>query len=87
MSRAEDIFEKAFSVPRDPRSAEYKSGVLAILFFRLGDRKDRVRCPYEIGTASADAWCAGCDYGHRLAREELMPNKEIYGKREEDNGK
>lgn len=68
MSKATEIFEAAFSTPRDKRSEEYKAGVLAALRFRLQEA-DGIPCGYETGTASADAYFAGCDEGHRLVRE------------------
>lgn len=66
MSKAQDIYSAAFSKPRDPRSAEYKQGVLDVLRFRLGEAPS-VRCAYRAGTAQADAYFSGCDEGHRLA--------------------
>ena len=74
MGKAQEIFEAAFRKPRDPRSDEYKAGVLNILRFRLGELNGKAgHCPYYIGTAQADAYFAGCDEGHRLAREFLHP--------------
>lgn len=68
MTKATELFDAAFSGPRDPRSKEYKEGVLDALRFRLGESLS-IRCRYEAGTASADAYFAGCDEGHRLARQ------------------
>ena len=73
MSKAQDIYSAAFSKPRDPRSAEYKQGVLDVLRFRLGEAQS-VRCAYRAGTAQADAYFSGCDEGHRLASAYLEPN-------------
>ncbi len=70
MSKAMEIFQEAFSGPRDKRSKEYQNGVLDVLRFRLNEVTE-VRCHYEMGTASADAYFAGCDEGHRRAREHL----------------
>lgn len=70
MSKEMEIFREAFGMPRDKRSKEYQNGVLDVLRFRLGEVTD-VRCCYEIGTAAADAYFAGCDEGHRRAREYL----------------
>lgn len=75
MSKAQDIYSAAFSKPRDPRSAEYKKGVLDVLRFRFGESQ-RVRCAYRAGTAQADAYFSGCDEGHRLAGAYLEPNGE-----------
>ncbi|MFC5550748.1 hypothetical protein [Massilia aerilata] len=76
MSRATDLVEQlfraAFDRPRDPRSAEYKEGVRAILVYRI--KGGLTRCPYAMGTASADAYYAGTDEGHRIwrAHEETL---------------
>jgi hypothetical protein len=66
MSLADDLFTKAFNVPRDPRSPEYKAGALYILRLKTGG--ERQRCPYEAGSSQADAWHAGTDEGHRIWR-------------------
>jgi len=65
---AQAIFDKAFSVPRDKRSDEYKTGVLNILELKLKEKPQRP-CPYPNGTAQQDAFFYGCMEGHRLARE------------------
>ncbi len=65
MSKSERVFNEVFSVPRDPRSDEYKIGVMAILILKL-DGGERRRCPYELGTCQADAWFAGTDEGHAI---------------------
>jgi len=62
------LHREAFPAPRDPRSTEYKEGVLAALEFRLVST-DKPRCPYPPGTASADAWFSGTDEGNRRGRE------------------
>jgi hypothetical protein len=67
MKTAQQILSEAFSYPRDPRSEEYKAGVLEALRFRLGE-VERLRCPYKVGTARADAWFSGVDEGHSRAR-------------------
>ena len=66
---ARRAYDAAFSVPRDPRSTEYKLGVLAALRYRL-DGKPMQACPYRAGTAQSDAWHAGAEEGHRRARQE-----------------
>lgn len=72
MSRALEIFDAAFSTPRDPRSDEYRHGVIDILKFRLGEENEVCgKRKYVLGTAQADAYFSGCDEGHRLAREYL----------------
>lgn len=64
----EQILEQAFDPAkfRDPRSPEYKAGVLAALKFRLQGHP--ITLPYPVGTAQADAFFSGLDEGHRLAR-------------------
>lgn len=72
MSKAYEIFDAAFAKPRDPRSDEYRHGVIDILKFRLGEANEAFgKKQYVLGTAQADAYFAGCDEGHRLAREHL----------------
>ena len=69
-SKALAIFEAAFARPRDARSEEYKAGVLDVLRHRLGEAQGCARkYEFALGTAQADAYFAGCDEGHRLARE------------------
>ena len=77
MSKAYEIFDTAFSKPRDPRSDEYRHGVIDILKFRLHETNEAFgKYQYQIGTAQADAYFAGCDEGHRLAREYLEEQAE-----------
>lgn len=70
MSKAYEIFRAAFEGPRDFRSDEYKNGVIDVLRVHLAEVPE-VRCGYRIGSAQADAYFAGCDEGHRRAREYL----------------
>jgi len=70
MSKAQELFDVAFNVPRTPRSHEYKTGALAALKFRLKEIK-RLHCPFPSGTPHADAWFAGVNEGHDLAQEFL----------------
>lgn len=88
MSKAYEIFDEAFSKPRDPRSDEYRHGVIDILKFRLREANEAFgKHQYKLGTAQADAYFAGCDEGHRLASEYLekvgtgrmAPNVELTG--------
>lgn len=71
-STAQEVFDDAFSSiqHRDPRSPEYKDGVLAALRFRFKET-DGLKCPYEVGTAAADAFYSGTDEGLFLARSLL----------------
>jgi len=64
---ADEIFKDAFDVPRNPRSPEYKRGVLAALKFRREGVK--ISDPFPEGTAASDAFHAGVDEGHTLWRE------------------
>lgn len=80
MSKAREIFDAAFAKPRDPRSDEYRHGVLDILRFRLGEASEAfLKKQYVLGTAQADAYFAGCDEGHRLAREHLEKQSALTG--------
>ena len=60
------LFNEAFAPGREPRSAEYKAGVRALLDQRVG--RGRLACPYPAGTAQADAFYAGADEGRVLWR-------------------
>lgn len=63
----DELYSRAFDVPRAPRSAEYRQGVLAALRYRI--KHARIEHRYPTGTAAADAFFAGLDEGHRLWRE------------------
>lgn len=60
MKSAKEMFDAAFSVPRTPRSAAYKLGVLSHLKYRTGEASE-CKCPYAEGTADCDAYWAGVD--------------------------
>lgn len=66
MSTALRLFVKAFNGPRDPRSPEYKAGVLSALQYRFDGKK--TKSPYAPGTVQFDAWNAGLNEGHSLWR-------------------
>ena len=66
--RADELLRQAFANPRDPRSNEYKAGVLAALRYRIEGAP--IAIPYRLGTAPADAFFSGLDEGHRIARRE-----------------
>lgn len=66
MKTAAQLFAAAFDVARDPRSPEYRAGVLAALEFRV-DGKHIVR-PYAAGTAADDAFDGGLSEGHSIWR-------------------
>ena len=67
---ARTLFARAFHATRTPRSPAYREGVLVALRFRLGELP-AIRCPYPAGTAEADAFHAGADEGHAIARNAL----------------
>ena len=54
---AQELFNAAFAGHRNPRSPEYKAGVLAHLRFAL--KETGIHNPYAEGTAQSDAWYAG----------------------------
>lgn len=66
MATAQEVFDKAFSKSRSPRSDAYKQGVLACLRVRL-DGLAHVKCPYAPGSPECDAYFAGVDEGRGLA--------------------
>lgn len=72
--KAQDIFNFAFSQPRDPRSEAYKQGVLFCLRKRIDSMPDR-KNPYRLGTAEADAWYSGVDEGLVIVRELMRHTK------------
>ena len=76
MGKADAIFAAAFNRPRDPRSPEYKQGVLDALRFRLGEASS-VHCPYPPESPQSDAYFSGVDEGHRRAREQTGPAEVI----------
>ena len=81
MSKAREIFDAAFAKPRDPRSDEYRHGVLHVLKYRLGEANEAFgKKQYVLGTAQADAYFAGCDEGHRIAREHLEKQSALTGR-------
>lgn len=55
---ASELFNRAFSVPRTPRSPEYKAGVLEHMKYRMKESSE-CRCPHAEGTAAHDAWWSG----------------------------
>lgn len=63
---AQQVFDRAFQPGRAPRSAAYKQGVLECLRVRL-DGQQHAKCPYQEGTAEADAYFAGVSEGRELA--------------------
>lgn len=64
MSAIDLLIDTAFASPRDPRSPEYKAGVRAALEKRFNGVA--IACPYELGTAAADAFLSGLDEGRAI---------------------
>jgi hypothetical protein len=62
----DDLMAEAFAPGRDPRSAEYKAGVRAILERKLNGTA--LPLPYALGTVQADAYMAGWDEGNAIWR-------------------
>lgn len=67
MTIAKQIYDKAFSSARSPRSEAYKAGVLDTLTFK--ETGSSLKSPFQPGTAESDAWFAGNSEGHCLWRE------------------
>lgn len=69
---ADKLFAEAFApdTHRDSRSIAYKNGVRAAIEKTLRVR-DRLACPYKVGTAQADAWFSGREEGRRIADKYL----------------
>lgn len=65
---AQELYEAAFLLRRDPRSVEYRAGVYAALQLRIGEKTTTGPCPYAAGSASQDAWLSGLDEGHQRGR-------------------
>lgn len=81
------VFNAAFDPEtyRDPRSAEYKSGVKAGIKYRLlklkgSENFEILKCPYPPGSAQADAWYSGCQEGNRLGLDAFMKERKPDGK-------
>ena len=83
MSTAQELFDSAFSVTRDPRSDAYRHGVLDILKYKLREINPTFgKSNYVMGTAEADAYYAGCDEGHRIAREYMAEQERQFAEAE-----
>ncbi|RYF46729.1 MAG: hypothetical protein EOO38_13550 [Cytophagaceae bacterium] len=65
----DQLMEAAFNKPRDPRSDAYRLGVTEILKCRTMSVK--YQCPYELGTAEADAFFSGNDEDNAIWRAHL----------------
>lgn len=73
MKTVDELMREEFDTPRDPRSKEYKEGVRAMLDWRVNGI--RVKSPYSMGTVHADAFCSGCEEGHRIADRAGYPHR------------
>ena len=73
MNKAEELFKEIFAGPRDPRSDEYKRGVMAALLFRFAGVRVSENRPYKVGTVEFDAFSAGVDEGNARWREHMSP--------------
>jgi predicted SprT family Zn-dependent metalloprotease len=62
----EALMAEAFKPGREPRSAEYKEGVRAVLAMRI--ERSQLALPYALGTAQCDAYLAGCEEGKEIWR-------------------
>ena len=71
INKAEELFKAIFAGPRDPRSDEYKRGVMAALLFRFAGVKVSENRPYKVGTVEFDAFSSGVDEGNARWREHL----------------
>ena len=67
MATAKELYEMAFSYPRDVRSDEYRQGVLGAIRYWMGEAR-KISNPYPLGTPQADAYFSGCDEGARIVR-------------------
>lgn len=78
MDIAHQLYEKAFTQPRDPRSDAYKRGVRDALQACARQSKTKLGAllPYEMGTAEADAWFAGTEEGKNRWRWHLDEQKD-----------
>ena len=65
MSTAQQVFDQAFSTPRNARSPAYKRGVMDCLLARLESTDMPVS--YPNGSAELDAYCSGWTEGGVLA--------------------
>ena len=58
------LYKLTIESSSDPRSPEYKAGVLATLEYRCEGMS--IECPYNLGTSEADAFKAGIDGGNKV---------------------
>lgn len=68
---AQELFDEAFSQPRNPRSEVYKQGWLAGANAVLHGLVAETIGPYKLGTVESDAWWAGALEGAYYTRGRL----------------
>jgi len=68
-----DLFLQRFnpSAVGDPRSPEFRAGVMACLMFKAKEVEE-LKSPYKPGTASRDAYDAGIEEGVVIWRQHLL---------------
>lgn len=74
-SQIDAMMAATFHAECDPRIEEYKAGVRAHLMMRL--TKNQISFPYELGTASADAYFAGIDDGFVVWERYAQSSKDM----------
>ncbi len=75
MKTIDQLMKEAFDRPRDARSPAYKLGMretLALYPAKRDNPAAELRCPFQAGTADFDAFFAGADEGHHVARQEKL---------------
>ncbi|MBK9442567.1 MAG: hypothetical protein IPN53_15220 [Comamonadaceae bacterium] len=65
------LMAAAFDGAREPRSPAYQAGVRAALAHKLCGTPKTL--PFDMGTAQADAWLAGCDEAYAILKQRLQP--------------
>jgi hypothetical protein len=70
METAQQMYDRAFGPAREMRSGAYKLGVLHLLQSRV-DGLALLPCPYDAGTAMADAYLSGQVEGSSLAEQHV----------------
>ena len=68
LAKAEELYVTAFDDLREPRSDEYRHGVIAALLHRAAGIAPEKNCPCRPGTAGFDAFRAGIREGYGIWR-------------------
>jgi hypothetical protein len=74
-----DLFLQRFGPAGDPRSPEFRAGVMACLMFKANEVEE-LKSPFEPGTASRDAYDAGIEEGVVIWRQHLLREAIAEGK-------